>query len=622
LGNQKQSFGVLSTDEHEKDCFFKQFFIRHFSKKMIHTSVRSKQMKKLKQLGLVIGVGILALCMSFGIVFQEGITRVSAQGAIAFDEPIVTDTGPLFNLDGTHNASLVAQLMSLAGNAEYGAPNLMGGHVVTGITVSDASDIRTANDGALPEIRLFEQHGVFSTSNMPVSGAVNSQSRDNFTHSRWRLVYITHPDDGGDPVFTFRMVEAFRNNRVHSVNIDWGVDIRYENSDIRSNLTDEFNNVLDLFYEHDNIHQHFVAPANIPGAWQNNQPDFGTNPMNQSLESGARNDLLWLPSVYEVGNSGGQNLWRLTNEERAHEQNGFTQWAWLRSSQRANALNARTVRSITSIDIGAGDSIVATNPNAIVPALHLSLSNLIFDITTQINPAGQNAGSVAVTGGGVTGIASGNRTLTATASTGWRFVDWTLTGATVADDTLTSITVTVNNNITAIANFERITYTISGTGFTHSGTLEYSEAITLTLTATPPPGHRFLHFTVNGEPITGNTFNMPAENVTVAVVWEDVDYIVLQINQMIASLASYTTLTELEAAINTILEFMYNNDYTAGATITVNQAGLDYQIARLETMRNQGSDLPWPIIIAVFCGLVLIGALVITVVVLKRRKIS
>ena len=481
-------------------------------------------MKKLKQLGLVMAVGILAFCMSFtGIAYSaDPIGVSSANGALARNGggPIITETAPLFNLDGTHNADLIAELMYLARNADYGAPNVMGNHVVTGITVSDAVDIRTANDGALPDIRLFEQHGTFSNTGMPLAGQVNTQSRDNFTHVPWRLVYITHSANS-DPVFTFRMTGAYRNNRVHSVSANWGADIRYEGSDIRGNLTDDFNNVLDdLFYEHDDIHQHFIAPANIPGAWQNDQPDFPVypvlgNPMNQALETGARNDLLWLPSVYEVGNSGGQNLWRLTNEERAHEQNGFTQWAWLRSSQRANIQNARMVRSITSIAVGAGDSYTVSNSNAIVPALHLSLGRLRDLVIT--SPDATFTGELEY-GETIT------LTRTATSPTGQQFSHFTVNGVEIAGNTFTMPA----TDVTVAVVWENITYAISGAGVLYSGTLEYGETITLSLTATPPTGQQFRRFIINETPLAdgATTFTMPASNVVVAIEWRNITFTV------------------------------------------------------------------------------------------------
>ncbi|MCL2570261.1 MAG: InlB B-repeat-containing protein [Firmicutes bacterium] len=330
---------------------------------------------KLKRLGFMIGIGGLAFCIVFvGTVFQTGSTRISANPIAPqpFAGPIIIETAPLFNLDGTYNTELIAELVYLAENAERSLPNLHVNNVgVSGITVSDANHIRSANDGSLPAIRIFEPYGTFSTDGMPSTGMVNNQSRDNFTHSGWTLVYITHPDGGGDPVFTFRMTEAFRSNRMHTADPNWGTDIRYEGSDLRQNLIEEFDNVLNLFDNHFNIHSHFVTPNNIPGQWQNNQPDTGANPINQSLEAGARNDLIWIPSSYELGTGG--NLWNLTQAERGYIQNGFGNQAWHRTSQGGNLGNARS-----NTFAGVSESIAVQNAwLSVVPAFHLSLSHLL-----------------------------------------------------------------------------------------------------------------------------------------------------------------------------------------------------------------------------------------------------
>ena len=337
--------------------------------------------KKLTNMGCKIGFITFILCMVIlAVGIQGGIASVARQTAQPLSSnPVITQTNPLFMRDGTSNAELIRQLVYLAENADRGAPNLHASHVgVFGIEVSDANHIREFNGGQLPDILLFEPHGTHSTSGMPSVGTVNNQSRDNFTHSRWRLAYITHPDGDDDPVFTFVMVEAFRNNRIHSISTDWRDNIRYENSDIRSNLTDEFNNVLDLFANPSELRSNFVAPVDLPGNWQIAQPNVGT-PVNQALETGARNDLIWLPSAYEVGGTTelGLGLWRLTQQERSHVQNGFSQWAWLRNGQAHQPTNARTMGALGGTMVADASAVTMTNV-AVRPALHLSFSNYVF----------------------------------------------------------------------------------------------------------------------------------------------------------------------------------------------------------------------------------------------------
>jgi len=430
---------------------------------------------------------LLLGCLMICALLMTGITGTPTNlHASAYNNnggPIVTETTPLFMWDGTYNQNLVTQLHNLSRTTERGEPNLHADHHgVTGITVSDAGSIRTTNDGQLPIIQLFESHGTFSTSGM-TAGTTNDQSRNNFTHSNWQLVYITHPEIG-DPVFTFRMVETYRNNRMHTPNDDWANTVRYEGSDLRSNLTTDFDNVLNLFDNPVQARNHFVAPVNLPGGWQDTQPDVG-NPINQSLVGDASTDLIWIPSAYEVGGSSGQNLWQLTLQERAHVQNGFNQWAWLRSGQQDRPYLARTINATTS----SAENV--TLSFAIVPALHLTLSEIIHNITTAVNPTQQDAGTVTVTGGNAHGIFAGEqRTLTATPNTGWNFIGWSVEGYTVTTPTLSTINVTVNGNITATANFERINYDVaapaSGTGFTIGGlsstNVNHGQSFTFTLT--------------------------------------------------------------------------------------------------------------------------------------------
>ncbi|MCL2593352.1 MAG: hypothetical protein FWD82_08325, partial [Defluviitaleaceae bacterium] len=334
--------------------------------------------KKLANIGCRIGFITFILCMIILVAgVQWGAASERRQTVQSFsDNPVITQTNPLFMRNGTRNSELINQLVYLSQNAERSLPNLQSGHLgVSGIEVSDARHIREFNGGELPDIFLFEPHGTFSSIGTPPGGMVNDQTRDNFTHSRWRLVYITHPDDGSDPVFTFKMADAFRNNRMHSVSTDgWINNIGYENSDLRLNLIEEFDNVLDLFYNATELRSNFVAPRDLPGGWQNAQPNIG-NTVNQSIVGDALDDLIWLPSAYEVAGSSGQDLWRLSREERSHE--GFSSWAWLRSGHGTSPYNR--VRLIEALGTAMrNDSEFPTTSQAVVPAIHLSFSNYVF----------------------------------------------------------------------------------------------------------------------------------------------------------------------------------------------------------------------------------------------------
>ena len=70
------------------------------------------------------------------------------------------------------------------------------------------------------------------------------------------------------------------------------------------------------------------------------------------------------------------------------------------------------------------------------------------------------------------------------------------------------------------------TYTVTVTGGTaDKTTAEAGETIILTQ-GTAPDGSEFLRWTVNGENITGNTFEMPAKNVTAVAVYGKISYAV------------------------------------------------------------------------------------------------
>ena len=100
-------------------------------------------------------------------------------------------------------------------------------------------------------------------------------------------------------------------------------------------------------------------------------------------------------------------------------------------------------------------------------------------------------------------------TLTATANSGYRFVNWTENGAEVSADATCSFTASANR--TLVANFELIPvkHTISASaspaaGGTVSGAGEYEEGKTVTLTATANSGYHFVNWTENGSQVSAS----------------------------------------------------------------------------------------------------------------------
>ncbi len=123
-----------------------------------------------------------------------------------------------------------------------------------------------------------------------------------------------------------------------------------------------------------------------------------------------------------------------------------------------------------------------------------------YVITAVANPTegGTVSGSGMYTEGGTC-------TLTATANTGYHFLNWTLDGEVVTTETAYSFEVT--EAVIYVANFELNSYEITAaanpeTGGTVTGAGTYDYFSTCTLTATASTGYHFLSWTLDGEVVT------------------------------------------------------------------------------------------------------------------------
>lgn len=135
---------------------------------------------------------------------------------------------------------------------------------------------------------------------------------------------------------------------------------------------------------------------------------------------------------------------------------------------------------------------------------------------------------------------------------GYTFDGWTGTGLNEATQTVT-IAQGSTGNRSYTANWTRFAYVLvleNGITATPSPAATYNSIkyytpgteITLSYNGTPPSGLDFLGFYVNGSPIEGNTFVMPANDVTVTInfnglPWEgagtsDYPYIILNADQL------------------------------------------------------------------------------------------
>ncbi len=123
-----------------------------------------------------------------------------------------------------------------------------------------------------------------------------------------------------------------------------------------------------------------------------------------------------------------------------------------------------------------------------------------YDITAEANPS---AGGT-VNGTGIYQHFS-TCTLTATANTGYHFVNWTLDGEVVSTEPAHSFTVTGASAF--VANFELNAYEITASanpeaGGTVEGAGTYNHFSTCTLTATANTGYHFVNWTLDGEVVS------------------------------------------------------------------------------------------------------------------------
>ena len=114
-------------------------------------------------------------------------------------------------------------------------------------------------------------------------------------------------------------------------------------------------------------------------------------------------------------------------------------------------------------------------------------------------------------GGTVIGAGEYNQgascTLTATANTGYTFVNWTKNGTQVSTNPSYTFTVTESGNY--VAHFQINSYNITATanpsnGGTVSGTGQYNHGTSCTLTATANTGYTFTNWTENGNVVSTN----------------------------------------------------------------------------------------------------------------------
>jgi uncharacterized repeat protein (TIGR02543 family) len=115
--------------------------------------------------------------------------------------------------------------------------------------------------------------------------------------------------------------------------------------------------------------------------------------------------------------------------------------------------------------------------------------------------------------------------LTVTPAEGYQTVSVTVNGAAIEGTTFEMPA----ENVTVSATFEPKEYTITIDSAIVNGTVipdkeKATAGETVTLTVTPAEGYQTVSVTFNGEAVEGNTFEMPANDVTVSATFELKDY--------------------------------------------------------------------------------------------------
>ena len=165
--------------------------------------------------------------------------------------------------------------------------------------------------------------------------------------------------------------------------------------------------------------------------------------------------------------------------------------------------------NVTLTPIGSGQvKIVVTKPQRQPYIQTISVGGggtTTYNVSVSANPA--NGGTV--TGNGTYNQGQ-NCTVTATANSGFTFLNWTENGTVVS--TNASYTFAVNNNRTLVANFEMLptpTYTITvsatpANGGTVTGGGVYEEGQSCTITANHASNYIFVKWTKNGQQVSTN----------------------------------------------------------------------------------------------------------------------
>ena len=355
----------------------------------------------------------------------------------------------LFTQSGI-NPNVVTALSNLLNSEQIGGPNQT--RRADAFSNYAQSHHATRTHGAV-YVRLFDHNinpaGQVSgteTTNVNLFTRSGSTTHGPIDQGRWwRVVNL---ENG---VLTLWMADPYRNSAFHaSSNV-------YSTSIVVSNLRNDFNAVLGAVTDSTARAQitDAIIPAGDPrlagtvtnAGRSNTHPRAGDGTHTFSNPAVPTDDLVWLPSWYEILNTstttqfptdtwiGAVNAanrlgrWRVSAYDRGHAAGGFSTDAWLRSGHSTGATFAGLVHTN-----GNRSWNTVSYAHAVRPALHISVANLAQAKINAGMETGANAASTVrspAVGGGTastTPITMSGRTATMTFDAG---VGHTISGVTI-----------------------------------------------------------------------------------------------------------------------------------------------------------------------------------------------
>jgi uncharacterized repeat protein (TIGR02543 family) len=256
-------------------------------------------------------------------------------------------------------------------------------------------------------------------------------------------------------------------------------------------------------------------------AWYSDNSDSKTHEIGQK----APNEL----GVYDMSG----NAWEWCQDWYKYD---FYEQTPVENPVNLDTESARSIRGASSFHTANIHRIVT---RLFAPSFRINLvgfriartMELITPQTYTLTLARNNNAWGSVSGGGDY-EAGETVNITATANTGYRFVNWTKAGVEISTQANYAYTMP-SANVTLVANFEEIqaeTYTLTlnrnnNAWGSVSGGGDYEEGTEVDITATANNGYRFVNWTKGGVEIStqaNDTYTMSSENVTLVANFEEI----------------------------------------------------------------------------------------------------